>query len=300
MKKSLPGDSRWDDYHPYKYFKSIARDIKFLDEVPEGVVSRFKLVKELIKQSYFVYDLLDSAYERSLLTLELAIKKRYEEIEGDEWDGDLKSLIIWGAEKNLFEDKEEVVQKFREFRNSVAHSERYSLLGITGVDIVFRVIEIINGLYYDPKKRIQRKKEVEDLNRKLESFLEKGGILLINSEKHIIFRGSVLFVDNFGSDKTYYFVFWRIFDPKMKDDTLTTPDPILIRAYDFIQIQGSYYISSDIDYSVTVSKIEKEENQSRYNTFLKEYQESTIARDTINLDENRLHRSVRQSVWDER
>jgi|GEM_PF-2735090 len=296
MEETLTRDLRWDDNHPYKYFKSIASDIRFLDEVPEGVVSRFKLVKELIKQSYFVYEFLDSAYERSLLTLELAIKKRYEEIEGDEWSGNFKKLIKWGARKNLFEDNEEVIQKFREFRNRVAHPERYSLLGITGINIVFRVVEIINGLYHDTQKRIERKKEIEDLNRELNSFLEKGGILLINSEKHIIFRSSVLFIDNFSSDKTYYFVFWRIFDPKMKNEKNSTPAPLLIRAYDFMKVQGSYYISSDIDHSVTVSKIKKEENESKYNKFLKEYQANTIAKHTIEIDRARMHNLVRRQV----
>lgn len=300
MKKSLPRDPRWDDNHPYEFFKSIASDIKFLDEVPEAVVSRFKLVKELIKQSYFVYDFLDAAYERALLTLELAIEKRYEEIKGDEWNKNFKKLIKWGAENDLFEDREEVIQKFREFRNRVAHPERYSLLGITGIDIVFRVIEIINGLYYDTQKRVERRKEIEGLTQELNTFLEKGGIIQINSKKHIIFRGSVLFIDNFNSEKTYYFLFWRIFDPKMKDDVLTTPDPILIRAYDFMKVQGSYYISSNIDHSVTVSKLEKEENQAKYNKFFKEYQESTISRHTINLDANRIFSLIRRNVGNQR
>lgn len=298
MEISLPRDPRWDiqEKNSFEYFKSLSKQIQFRPEISDEIVNRFAVVKRLLAQSYFVYDFIDVAYERALLTLEMAIKIRYEEIEGKIWKKNLKKLIDWAESKHLFEDDSEVIHKLRKFRNRVAHPEKYTLLGIAGVDIVARIVEVINGLYDSVEKRKERIDKEEDTNKKLGRILRTGGILEINSQKLEVFYGTLLYFDNQLNPPTYYFAFIETFDPRFKEKRLITPDPVIVATDNFVFQDDELLIKSNDTNSIRLAKIEEKTNQKDFIKFLTKLEQCVPASSILNYQLGNKRRQIKQRI----
>lgn len=142
-------DSRWNAWgYDEKQFLNIVSAIEFHAGVSTEVVNRFLMVKRLIMHSFFEYEFLDIAFERSLTTFEMALKIRYEEITKKNSEGKrLQALISWGAARNLFDKDEQFIQPLRHLRNYAAHPTHNSFMGFLAIEPTLRIVEIINAMW---------------------------------------------------------------------------------------------------------------------------------------------------------
>jgi hypothetical protein len=231
-------DSRWGLWNPsVEDFDKIIGEIVFHPKVSEEVIRRFELIKKLICYSYEEYDFLDAAYERAFLTFEMAIAQRYYELVGEmpkhpndpEKDMPLALLIKWATENYLFEDDEMVIRSMKDIRNSVAHPKQYALTGFLGIDPIFRIIEIINGLYDNVELRKERRRIEAEINQKLRIFNDLGGILIIDKKRFLIFLAELLLYDNKSLPHKYHLLFYPIFNIEEDENgDIDTGRPIVV------------------------------------------------------------------------
>lgn len=175
-------DSFWKHqkvFTPEEYFEKYLMPIHVIEQVHQDVKKRIENVKRILFFAYYEYPLLDIANEHLLLTMELALKLRYEDLEGlpaSKNNKVLKPLLDWASRKNLLEFPER--NKSLEYlRNHTSHPKHHSLAGITGLGLVYSIIENINGLYEDSNIRIRRKKIVSTINGQLEEMFGSGAVL---------------------------------------------------------------------------------------------------------------------------
>ena len=237
MPFNLQRDARWNSMgiNASDDFEPIIKRIRFVSGVSKDVESRFERVKSAIRFSFYDYDLLDVALDYSLFTLELAIKKRYQDLEqADPADIGLAGLIKWGCNKNLFEPSEESMLSLKELRNNAAHPRRYSLWGYIAYDPIIFIVDVINGMYEDPLLRRKRKGEIERVNTILEGILREGALLREGSSVRRIFKASLLHFENRIEPSTYYFAVWQTFEliPD-HDGAIDEGEPLLIKTSEF-------------------------------------------------------------------
>ncbi|MBT5268779.1 MAG: hypothetical protein HOL70_04965 [Candidatus Marinimicrobia bacterium] len=79
-------DSFWkhqklDDLEVYK--SQVVDPVRVVKVVHPGIHARIENVRRVLFYAYYKYELLDVAYDYLLLTMEAALKARYEELEGN-------------------------------------------------------------------------------------------------------------------------------------------------------------------------------------------------------------------------
>lgn len=273
----LTRDPRWDNWtiNSIEYFEKLSSRLGFHPGVSQEVTQRFEVVRKLLLHSFFVYDFLDVALERSLLTLELALKQRHFELTGFEKSG-LSKLIKWGAKEWLFEDDEEVIHCLRRIRNQIAHPNSYQLLGHLSLDLIFRIVEIINDLYEDVELRKARKDQEKQTNNRLEEFVKDGAILELSNQRLIIFKAVMLYCNNKIAPTIYHFLFWPIFDTEVRNKAIDVCEPIVIGC-------NSWEVKNDVitflDNSsgkIKLTPIDKAENRLKYANWKKSFEASTF------------------------
>src|SRR5882672_8778862 len=115
-----------------EYFEKVADRIYLKPAVDEHITGIFKLVQRLIDLAYYEYEWIDLASMKSLLAFELALKRKYHEINesGTPNQRDLKSYIEWFSQRGYFEtDSEFFLTQIRHIRNHFAHPEYHSYGG---------------------------------------------------------------------------------------------------------------------------------------------------------------------------
>lgn len=211
--------------------RALTKELTLRNEVPESVKKEFETIKDLIIHSYSNYRFLDSAYDKTLFTFEMALKKRYEEIEGSKCQKGLPKLITWAIKGNLFEEEEHQIRSLKDLRDKSAHPEEWKLLGNLSLYMIIRIKNIINGLYEDLELRRIRKLEYNQINKILKSFNDNGAILEINTQVFIVFLSQLVFYDNIHSPAFYYILFYPIFDLTITEDNrVDIPLPFVYRA----------------------------------------------------------------------
>lgn len=264
-------DSIWNlwKFNSIEYFQKLVSNLTLKPEVAEDVIQRFEIIKKLVLHSYFVYEFLDIASDQALLTFEMALKKRYLELTGKDFESnrdELLNLIKWGAEQGLFEEDEQAVQHLRRLRNYAVHSKENSTMGNMAFMIVADIVELINGLYENVDSRKERKAEQKLINKHLSNIAETGAILKLDYGRFIIFSANLLYYDNNSIPHVYYFLLWPIFDPLPKEDqSVDISKPILVSCNSCevtdnmlsLQIYGAAN-------EVTINKIFDSEHRSKY------------------------------------
>ncbi len=259
MAASLERDDRWDGLgiDSPGDMESIIGRIKFVPQVSEDVVKRFERVKSVLRFSYFDYDLSDVALDYSLLTLELGIKKRFQEIEGDPEERGLSQLIHWGSRRNLFEPDANRLESLTQLRDVTAHPGRYSLMGYLAYDPIIYIVSLINDMYEDAGLRRERRRIVRNVNRSLHGIVEHGAVMKSADASIGIFLARLLQVENRVHPEIYHFAFWPVFNiPADKAAPINEGKPIVITTTDFkLQDGGARLVVEGVSHApITVEK----------------------------------------------
>lgn len=145
-------DQRWDGYSPpfnKKAFKKVSEStVNCIDSVPEIIQRKLDHVKSLLIVSAVDYELQDVAEMYTLIILELALKKKYSELEQKEtWMG-LRNLLEWAGNENLLELSEENQKFIVGLRNNFAHQNNpEELSGVLASRMIVTLVDLINQLY---------------------------------------------------------------------------------------------------------------------------------------------------------
>jgi hypothetical protein len=272
-------DSRWDAWSidSITSFQACAASIRFDERISHDVKQRYEVIKKLLVYSYYEYDFLDVALHESVLTFEMALAQRYQEVMGvppkqkkmPDWNLGLYDLIEWGASQSLFEDDASVIHRLREIRNAVAHPEQYQLYGTMAFDIPARVAQIINELYDDVEIRKERKQTELEINENFNNIEATGALLEIDDKRYLIFLASLLHYENRLESKAYHFAFWPIFDPsKCSKEKCDVGEPIVISCTKHSANGFEHYLSHRSRIKATLKKIENQVDIKKYREWL--------------------------------
>src|SRR5271154_7303041 len=83
-----------------EFNKRFVPEIFLRKEVHPDVIENFRLIGKLLEHNYFEYKFCDIAACQSMLTMEMALKLRFEEINNFKWNptDSLQKLIKWFAD----------------------------------------------------------------------------------------------------------------------------------------------------------------------------------------------------------
>jgi hypothetical protein len=304
---SLAKDSRWEGWpeSSFENFQTMASVSRFAHQVPETVVKCFEVVRKLILHSYFEYEFLDVAFEKTLFIFELALKIRYEEINGKRPTrkcSNLLELIEWASKKGMFEDDETAIQSIRQLRNVMAHPERNKLFGYLSLDCIQKIVEVINGLYEDVNLRKSRKHEEARIESSLDEYLKKGAELELHNIRLIIFKASLLYYDNKVLPPKCYFLFWPIFDLAPRDERVNVCEPIVFSSNYWEFTDDVFRFKSDVDeHEAKLRRIAENENVHKYEKWRKDFEASEFPlRPWINYRIGEIKSCVRSSLLTQR
>lgn len=294
-------DEIWNGWgiNSIESFNNIFSGIDFDPEISEDIIKRFEVVKKLLLYSYFVYEFLDVALERTLLTFEFALKNRYHELTGKKTTdkhSSLFALIKWGAEQELFEEDEKMIHSLRKLRNVTAHPNSFQLYGHLAIDTILHTVDLINGLYEKVDLRKARKQEEIQINSTLANLLKKGVLLEVNNKRIIIFTAILVFFNNKVKPTIYHFLFWPIFNPNVKNDRVAICEPIIIHC-NHCEFKNEFVHFTDIKgKKFKLTKILKTENIQKFSKWKRDFEASAFPLSyLINLRIGRLRISIRKN-----
>ena len=240
--KALPLDPFWEsavDFQSHADFEAFAESIWLRPEVPAPVAGRFDVVRRLVLHSAVEATLLEAAYDRTLLTVELAFKTRYDELVGS--TGKRKRMVDyerWALENHLVEDGdlaedgETPLQGLRLLRNTLsAHPSGTTRLGPGGLSLLSGIPRIINELYDDPELRRARNEERAAVNAALPGRAGAvADLTALGLGAILAFRSEVLYVENGGGAFLYVVAVWPLVEVREGDTSLNLSEPVLFTA----------------------------------------------------------------------
>jgi len=252
---------------------ALTKKLTLRNEVPESVKREFKTIKDLIIHSYSQYDFLDSAHDKALFTFEMALKKRYQELENKKCRLKFPKLITWAAKNELFEEDEHQIRSLKNLRDRSAHPEDWTLFGHLSLFVILKITNVINGLYENTKLRRERKEEFARLNRIFIEFNKNGVMLEINSKRRVIFLSQLVFYDNIHSPAIYYFLFYPIFDLTISEDkSVYVPPPLIFKTKGYSRKTSQICLFGFLkDEKVILSLIEKFQDKERFNKWIEQF-----------------------------
>lgn len=192
-----------------KFIKQFMPDMYLKPEVHKDVVENFRVIRKLIECSYFEYKIYDVAVLKTALTMEMAMKLRYNELNPEKWDNkkSLVQLIKWFEERNYFEAYyPEYMDNMRKIRNTLAHPNEHQYGGASEAALIERIIDIVNGLYEDPPLRLLRKEKTLNMIKVIESFHGRM-ICEAGDKRYLVYRAWPGFVNNKNNALEIHFYF---------------------------------------------------------------------------------------------
>lgn len=271
---SLKKDSRWDAWQIASHSEFQEKMIPLFHWHPDthiDIVKRFDLVQKILLFSYFEYELLDVAVDRSLLSLEMALNLRLKELKAfKKWDK-FEKRIDSAADLGLFENDDSQIHALRKLRNkSSAHPQHYSLTGIAGHRLVPTIIMVINDLYENRVLRSQRKQITEEANSQLLSKFTRGAILTENETRMIIWNCTLLHFENRFATPQYHIAAYPIFEPRTVGNQLEMADPLLLVCKK-IEIDETVTLFDDNDKLIArIEAITDNVNRNRFDNWERE------------------------------
>ncbi len=254
---------------------ALTKKLALRNEVPESVKREFKTIKDLIIHSYSQYDFLDSAQDKALLTFEMALKIRYQEIEQKKCRLKLSKLITWAVKNELFEEEEHQIRSLKNLRDRSAHPEDWTLFGHLSLFVILKITNIINGLYKDTMIRRERKEECSRVNSFLEVYNKNGAILNLNANGLLVFLSQLVFYDNIHSPAIYYFLFYPIFDLTISEyKRVDVSPPVIFKTKSYSRRLGEmHFFGFSKDEKIILTLIEKSKDQDRFNKWMKQFKD---------------------------
>lgn len=181
--------------------------------IPSEVLARVARVAKIVELSSGDEELIYVAWENALVTFEMAVRLRLEEITGrSSRDLTLKKVIERCAKLGLFEENPWRVDLFRNFRNDFAHTKIDYKLGGGMRELIFKVVDNINDLYEDPAQRGERRKRLNEINALLKKLISDGAAIEVDGKAYPIFKAEVGYQRKRDGRRIYYIFCWPTFD----------------------------------------------------------------------------------------
>lgn len=145
-------DSRWDNFSiPYtkEVFEEITDKLIFSSEgVPEIINQKLNQVKSVYNLRSIDYELQDVACFLMIMTLELALRTKFElDTKANSRKG-LAGLLYWARKKKYLDINSKQIDAVVKIRNSFAHIKRpEDVHGVTASYIIHPINNWINELY---------------------------------------------------------------------------------------------------------------------------------------------------------
>jgi|GEM_PF-3810986 len=244
-------DARWAamfEINSYEeYLNRVSERIYLKPTVDEDVKSIFKLVQRLIDLAYYEYELIDLACMKALLALELALKKRYQQVKTsgspDPKKWKLKNYMTWFFQNGCFEtDSMDFLDQIRSIRNHFAHPEYHSFGGTITSWHIPAATGLINDLYEDSSLRAARKQEIINFNQAIQEITKGGALLDVTGHKsELVYLFICGFINNKTEDKLYHWIYKPLFNiPReySKKDSFQTGRTFYLSCH-FIQLFGN-------------------------------------------------------------
>jgi len=182
-----------EDYETYK--SKFLHPIFLKPEVHENVRESFRVIDRLLQFGFYEHRFFDVAYSKAVLTLEMAFKQRYLEVEGNAWAGDLGPLMDWLKKRHYFDVyNKQFISGMRDIRNHFAHPSG-GFAGPGQTHLLLYPMDLINSAYEDTTLTKQRSETHKKFHKKIESF---GQVLqmTVGQETHLAFNVWLSFYDN--------------------------------------------------------------------------------------------------------
>ena len=269
---AVPLDPFWSaigEFDSHEAFERLADALVLRPEVPPTVARRFDLVRAAVRHAAVEAVLADAAFSRALLTLELALSSRHQDLGAPlpKKKRRLADLIDWGATVPLFENGPEAIHAARHLRNDlVAHPQGDARAFYHVLQVVREVPFVINGLYDDPDLRRERLDAWTGLGSVLDRVTQDGAVLdarPLGLGRHIIYAAACPFSDNRDGPLRIHVLAWRIHRPKA--GPVHIPSPLAFDAARWSATDDT--VTLDLfsgGMAVTVAPLRKPENVRRF------------------------------------
>jgi len=272
-------------------FEGVAKDMRlFIEkfvpdfflrpEVNSDIQENFRVIRKLLEHSYFEYKFYDLATLKSMLTMEMALKIRYREINGSEWEKDLKKLIDWFVRHNYFEVyNAHYLDSLRDIRNLMAHPYQHTCAGPSSSHLITNIIDLVNGLYEDPVLRLRRMRTTQRIINLLNSFNFNEGVkVLVNRQSYMVHRAWPGFLNNKSNREVLYFYYKPCFDLTNEnfDNNQWGVSPTeLFIADSFVFKRDSFLLKNASGEELLIAGITDEKEQEIFKLWLDKYQKFT-------------------------
>jgi hypothetical protein len=258
------------------FLRAISREIlvkgKFHKDVPKDVIKEFKAIEYLLAHSYFYYPMLDIAFFKTTTVFEMAVRLRCQQLKieiPNKKHTSLNTLLEKLAEvshPSLPEDW----KKVKYIRNHLAHPKQRSLLGITIINGVSQIVNVLNKLFLPVKFFDDLETQLNQLRKETKVLSSGLFVLEYNGSRYLIY-GALPYISFTKSDKEISF--WG-FHPVLKDFPQTLNDlsiisPICLHLTD-IMINNEELTATILhtEHQIKVYKTEKTENKEVYAKFI--------------------------------
>jgi len=244
--------------------------------VNKDVVENFRIIKKLIEHSYFEYKFYDVAALKSMVTLEMALKLRYEELSKTKWPKNktLEKLIEWFEAGFHFEVyNPDYLDSMREIRNALAHPAAHGFSGPGSKHIIAQTVDLINGLYEDPLLRKERMNITIQFITRLESF-KKGIKCSLNNSEYFAIRAWPAFVNNKFSPIEIHFYFnpcFQIPQSYLENSNWVVPPIIYFKANDIEFNEDSILLIKDKCSRLLIEQIKDQQEQKEFEDWMNKY-----------------------------
>lgn len=145
-------DGRWEAYEPtytQELFDEVTEELISPNrDVPDIIKKKLEQVKSVHRLRSIDYELQDVAEFLMIMSFELALRIKYEDIKGSKTTKGLRELLKWAKnEKHLVIDKKRI-DIIVKFRNGFAHIKRpEDLHGTLSSYVIKPINDWINELY---------------------------------------------------------------------------------------------------------------------------------------------------------
>jgi len=175
--------------------------VVFCPEVPDVVVWRFDVVRDLLEHRALSVRFADLAFERSLLTLETALRIRHRELHGtpvSPASPGLQRLYRWAVDTGVVSVNRALMDAMRSIRNQVAHPTTNPGYGGPGgaVRLTLATVDVVNDVFEDPTTRTWRNETHRRLYEHCLNFSRGGSVLVEEGAVMPLWRIDLLAVEN--------------------------------------------------------------------------------------------------------
>lgn len=259
-----------------KFIQQFMPDLYLKPGVHKDVVENFRVIRKLIECSYFEYKIYDVAVLKTALTMEMAMKLRYQELTSEKWDAKkpLIKLIKWFEGRNYFEAYyPEYMDNMRKIRNTLAHPNEHQFGGASGAQLIERIVDIVNGLYEDPALRITRKEIMLNIIKVVDSFHGRM-VCEVDNKRYLVYRAWPGFVNNKNNALEIYFYYKPICtfsEEYVKNNNWAWAPVLYFKAHKIEVKEDNIVLKNQEGEQLVLSMIKATDDENAFDTWVVNY-----------------------------